>query len=257
MQAKRRKERVRRLGVDLVGAAFLTLMLIAACAPPVAQPAPVSEEAVTLRYWQYMTEHETQERAVIARFEEKYPNIKVNLEIIPDDTYFQKLNAEYVAGSPPDIFNGGAPDSGWPYWDKLLDLKPFIEANINKDDYFYGFVDAQNLAGKYVGLPRNWVDLVMFYNKDLFDEAGIEYPNEHWTWEEDLLNAAKALTKDTDGDGNPDQWGFWTGPDVLNMDGYVYASGGAVLSEDKSRCLLDSPESIESIQFRGDLDHER
>ena len=61
--------------------------------------------------------------------------------------------------------------------------------------------------GEQYAFPFDLDIPALFYNKELFDAAGIEYPNDKWTWD-DMLKAAIALTKDTDGDGQPDQYGF-------------------------------------------------
>jgi multiple sugar transport system substrate-binding protein len=92
---------------------------------------------------------------------------------------------------------------------------------------------------------------VIYYNKSLFDEAGISYPKDDWNWD-DFLKAAQKLTK-RDATGRMIQYGFldeWT-----IWEAWVFSNGGAIVDDVKhpTKCLLDSKEAIEAVQFRADL----
>lgn len=120
------------------------------------------------------------------------------------------------------------------------------------DDYYPG-VMAVNLYGDGVyGLPWIAQPVVTYYNRDLFDAAGLDYPQEGWTWD-DFMEAAKALTQDTDGDGEVDQWGFtqtegWPPPRM-----WIWQAGGEFITEDFTEAPIDSPEFLEGMQFFLDL----
>jgi multiple sugar transport system substrate-binding protein len=86
----------------------------------------------------------------------------------------------------------------------------------------------------------------------MFDEAGIDYPDEDWDWN-DFREAAIALTKDTDGDGNIDQWGFGLNNIVWVWVGFVWGNGGMALNPERTECLLEMPETIEALKFYFDL----
>jgi multiple sugar transport system substrate-binding protein len=97
--------------------------------------------------------------------------------------------------------------------------------------------------GAQFSMPATFSDVVLFFNKDLFDAAGLEYPQRDWTME-DLKEAATALTKDTDNDGTIDQWGYnfpWW-PIVLEM------YNGKLWDAEGKTCTLNSPEGIKAIQ---------
>ena len=102
--------------------------------------------------------------------------------------------------------------------DVLLDLKPFID----RDGYDLtqladqGVADFTTAGGQY-GLPRDLNVIALYYNKAMFDAAGVAYPDDTWDWAK-LVDAAKKLTKDTDGDGTMDQWGFYT--ETTDMENY-------------------------------------
>jgi multiple sugar transport system substrate-binding protein len=87
----------------------------------------------------------------------------------------------------------------------------------------------------------------MFYNADAFDEAGIAYPDESWTWDS-YLDAARKLTKRDDG-GRAVMLGASRG-EWIN---WVWQAGGDIFNEDKTQCTLDAPEAIEGLQFMQDL----
>jgi multiple sugar transport system substrate-binding protein len=104
-------------------------------------------------------------------------------------------------------------------------------------------------------LTKDYSPLVLFYNKKLFDEAGVAYPDETWTWD-DLLAAAQQLTKP---DGSqwgiqiPNSWGDWLWP--RGMMPLIFQNGGELISEDgtKTTGYLNSPETVEAIQWYVDL----
>jgi multiple sugar transport system substrate-binding protein len=104
-------------------------------------------------------------------------------------------------------------------------------------------------------LPKDFSPLAVYYNQLIFDEYEVPYPEEGWTWD-DMLETAKALTKDTDGDGETDLWGIqltanWT----TGFEYWVAASGGSLISEDGTQFVgyMDSPQTIEAVQFFSEL----
>jgi multiple sugar transport system substrate-binding protein len=96
--------------------------------------------------------------------------------------------------------------------------------------------------------------IARFYNKAMFDAANVAYPDETWDWAK-LVAAAHSLTKDTNGDGKPDQWGFYT--ETSDMENYwsslVWQNGGEVISPDKKSTLLGTDQAVGGLQFLQDL----
>lgn len=103
-------------------------------------------------------------------------------------------------------------------------------------------------GGKIYGLPRDMSNVILYYNKDMFDKAGVAYPNNNWTWN-DLTAAAKKLTKDTNNDGKTDQWGFAVNNIVWVWAGFVWGNGGDILSKDRKKALLQDPNTIEALNY--------
>ena len=126
--------------------------------------------------------------------------------------------------------------------DVLLDLKPLID----RDGYDLsqladqGVADFTTADGGQYGLPRDLNTIVLYYNKDMFDAAGIPYPDDTWDWAK-LTEVAKQLTKpDANGDKVPDQWGFYT--ETTDMENFwlsaVWQNGGDVLAPDGKSTVL-------------------
>jgi len=191
----------------------------------------------------------------IAAFEAEYPDINVELEPIPQE-YGTKLLAQIAAGTAPDIFQVGDGDVGRFAAEGMMEpLDPFIEADpeFSMDVFFPGVASFGQVGGVTYLLTKDYSPLVLFYNKDHFDAAGLEYPNPDWTWD-DLLNAAKALTtEDRWGLLIPAQWGDWLWTrGILPL---IVQNGGHLLSEDGLTVegYLNGEATVEAIQWYVDL----
>jgi multiple sugar transport system substrate-binding protein len=140
--------------------------------------------------------------------------------------------------------------------DVLLDLTPYIEG----ESYDLSQLDANAVKdfttadGTQFGLPRDLNVIALYYNKDMFDAAGVAYPDDTWDWAK-LVEVGKQLTKDTNGDGTPDQWGVYT--ETTDMENawssFVWQAGGDILSADGSTSALDTDQAAQGIQFLQDL----
>jgi len=115
------------------------------------------------------------------------------------------------------------------------------------NDYYPGILAVNQFDGSTYGLPWIAQPVVLYYNRALFDEAGVDQPTNDWTWD-DFMAAARALTLDTDGDGETDQWGFinngWPPPYI-----FVWQAGGETISADFTTSPIDSPEFVEGFEF--------
>jgi multiple sugar transport system substrate-binding protein len=114
-------------------------------------------------------------------------------------------------------------------------------------DYYPGILQIAQFDGQTYGLPWISAPVVLFFNRGLFDAAGLDYPTADWTWN-DFMSMAEALTLDTDGDGATDQWGFsangWPPPHI-----FIWQAGGDVINEDFSESPIDSAEAVEGVEF--------
>ncbi|MBW1696083.1 MAG: sugar ABC transporter substrate-binding protein [Deltaproteobacteria bacterium] len=192
----------------------------------------------------------------IAIFHKKYPNIKVTLEPVSYKEKETKYTVESAAGRAPDVFHVHAFSLPM-FFSKgfAKDLTPFIEAEGP------GFLDAwyplplklMKHKGKMHAMPGDYMTMVLFYNTEMFKAAGLDPDKPPKTWDE-FLDYAKRLTRDTDGDGKVDQWGFGTvgakSPGFsLRFGPFIWSFGGDYLTPDMKHSALDSPEAKEAFTF--------
>lgn len=174
------------------------------------------------------------------RFEDRHPGVTVELTTTDQ-------NILIAAGEAPDLIKTGDLHIAATK-DLFLDLKPYMERDeeeVQRADFFPNAVDSLVFDEKQLGLPTFFNVGLLYYNKGMFDAAGIDYPNDSWT-QQDFLEAAKTLTVQ-DGDTYT-QWGTST---VLGWWGewliHVRQAGGDWMIDDK--CVLDSKEAIEGLQL--------
>lgn len=133
---------------------------------------------------------------LIEKFEEEHPDIKVNTQNAPYQQFFQKLDTQIAGGTAPDVWlSDGVFVQKYAERGAAKDLTEWINEDLNKDEY-YGLDFNKDADGKYWGVPQGIQIGALFYNKDMFDQAGVDYPDENWTWE-DLKEAGAKLTMDT------------------------------------------------------------
>ncbi|MEN6371949.1 MAG: sugar ABC transporter substrate-binding protein [Armatimonadota bacterium] len=212
------------------------------------------EDKVTLRFVSWGNESEERSlRTLIDQFEKTHPKIKIELQITPHVRVFDKLMISTAGGRPPDVTRVS---SMWfhPCAARGLfaDLGPFVKRDKSFDlsDFYPQAIDGWGKHnGRLYALPTDIDIYAMYYNKDMFDKAGISYPDWSWDWSK-YLEVSKKLTKDLNGDGRLDQWGtatdqFWQS--------YVFQNGGQLVSSDQKHCMLSQPAAYEAIQWESDL----
>jgi multiple sugar transport system substrate-binding protein len=190
-------------------------------------------------------------RAMADAFEKKNPGIKVNIEVTAWDQYWTKLDAAASGGSLPDVF-WMHPNQAARYSSNsvLMDLTDKIKSSslVSLDKFPKDLVEVYENDGKNYGIPKDFDTIGLWYNKTLFDEAGVAYPNENWTWD-DLLKAAKKLTNAEKG-----VYGFGAPLDLQQgFDNFIFQNGGKVLSDDKTKSCLDTKEVKDTLQWYIDL----
>ncbi|NJN53534.1 MAG: sugar ABC transporter substrate-binding protein [Anaerolineae bacterium] len=124
----------------------------------------------------------------------------------------------------------------------------------NPPDFFEPTIAAFQLDEELWCIPQNISSLVVYYNQDLFDAAGLPYPAAGWT-RDDFLTAARALTQDLDGDGGVDQYGASIEPSIFRLAPFVWQNGGDIVDNPAhpTRLTLDSPEALAAFQWLVDL----
>lgn len=203
------------------------------------------EKTLELWYWQSDMEQAWNDH-LIADFEAANPGVKVNLTIMPWSDYWQKVQAATVSNTLPDIMvMSVAYIEQYAKAGVVIDLKDYIDRDLDRSEYYEFAMETTRLDdGHEYGMPWNIVENCLFYNKDMFDEAGIAYPDETWTWDT-LRETAIQLT-----DASKNQYGFsMTTTDETAFDSLVYSYGGAIVSDDLTTCLIDQQGAVDAITF--------
>jgi multiple sugar transport system substrate-binding protein len=205
---------------------------------------PIDEDAVsgTVRFsgWQSTGSEGELLEETLAAFEEKYPNITLDYEPIPEG-YIDQMTAQFSAGDPPDLFYVQAEYSDAWMEDGLLEpLEPYFQGNpeFTTEPFIDQLLGVFQLDGKTYGLPKDAGPLALFYNTDMLDAAGVEPPT---TWEE-LRSAAEALT-------TADVTGFCMTAELARVGVFIYQAGGGIYNDDGTELTITSPESVEGIDF--------
>jgi multiple sugar transport system substrate-binding protein len=185
------------------------------------------------------------------------PTITVKVSVADWDSYWEKLLTGLAGGAAPDVFAMDGPLApDYQARDVLLDLQPLIE----RDGYDVGQLAEQGVGvfktsdGKQYGLPRDLNVGVLYYNKKMFDTAGIPYPDDTWDWAK-LIAVGKQLTLDANSDGTVEQWGLYT--ETSDMENYwlslVWQNGGDFFAEDGKSTALTTDQAAGGVQHLQDL----
>ena len=196
--------------------------------------------------------------SLITAFGQKHPEIKVELVYTPNQlSYLQRLAIDFAAGTPADVFllnyrryaNYAAKGLFEP-------LDDYVAASklVRTGDFYPEALRSYYWQGKLLAIPQNISSLVVYYNKSLFDEAGIPYPKDDWTWDQ-FIQTAKKLTKDTNGDGASDQYGLGTEAVFFRVAPFIWQNGGEIFDnpEAPTGLTLNAPATREAIEWFIDL----
>jgi multiple sugar transport system substrate-binding protein len=183
---------------------------------------------------------------VVKAFEDANPSIDVTLVKVADkDDHLAKLTTSFAAGRSPDVFlvnfreysqfvSRGAVEPFGPHTE---------DAGVSIDDYFPQPIDAFTFDEELQCMPQNISSLVVYYNRALFQEAGLEEPRGEWTWEE-FRRTAVELTRG-------DAYGLGIDPEIIRLAPFVWSNGGEIVddTENPSRFTLDTPEARRALEY--------
>jgi multiple sugar transport system substrate-binding protein len=194
---------------------------------------------------------------LITNFKTLYPQITISFEPVPDN-YGTKLLTQIAANDAPDVFQVGDGDVRM-FVEKggAADLTQYLQGKnglpgVDPVVYYPALFQTGVVDGKSSFLTKDYSPLAIYYNKDLFDKAGVPYPKDGWTWD-DFQNTAVKLTS---GSGPDAQYGaLLPGDWTRAVQTFVYQNGGEMSSPDgtKSTGYLDSPATVAAIQYYVDL----
>ncbi|WP_303672698.1 ABC transporter substrate-binding protein [Vampirovibrio chlorellavorus] len=220
-------------------------------------------------------------KSLLRDFERSHPQIRVQLLHIPEN-YYQKLHILVAGDMAPDvIFTNSLSFPIYASQGIFRDLRPYLApgakntgaSDENSDRVSNGPSEALSEAQFYPqalkafrwrlpngqrilgALPRDISNVVIFYNRDLFRQAGLAEPRAGWTWEQ-FREIADRLTVDANNDGDPDQFGvsFYSTPPLFWLP-FVWSAGGDLFSPDLRRFTLNQAKAVEGLRFYADLRH--
>lgn len=193
-----------------------------------------------------------QERADLLH--EKYPELTLKVMNLPNDGYDTKIQTMLASDNAPDIIQVAESSNSYASKGVFADIGQMAQdAGVDMESRFGGATEAYKWQGKLYAMPDRSGAMVLYYNRDMFDAAQVEYPTKDWTWE-DFLSAAQALTVAGD-DGVVTQYGFAAGGWWPWWMSFMYQNGGRILDESMENVVVNSPENVEAINFYTDLVH--
>lgn len=190
-------------------------------------------------------------RELYAEFEAENPGIEIQVEGIPgSQEYVSKILLSHVARSAPDVITLDASSSAaFIENGVLLDLSQFVDRDgeFNLSDFYPNVVDIARRGSKLYAIPGDFTPMVVYYNKALFDEAGVPYPKPGWT-RNDFLQTARRLTVNG-------RYGFVLTSWMPGWIMWLWNAGGDVVEADgpKVDVVLDSEQNIQTIRWLADL----
>ena len=203
-----------------------------------------AQEPTTIRYFTFSAapDHLEDLDTIIAAFEAENPDMNIEVATAPYADYFTLLQADVSGGDAPDVFELNY-ENFVTYADAgaLLDLSGLV----SEDAPFYpAALEAFNFEGAQLGLPATFSTVVLFYNKDLFDAAGLEYPTNEWTWSDAILaaEAIKALGDDT--------WGLFSPTQFFEFYKKAAQNGECeFFNEDMTESTINSPACVDTLEL--------
>ena len=204
------------------------------------------------------TEEEKIANEAIARFNENNPDVEVKQTCVPVTSwsdFIQKWITMSTSGEAPDVINIGLEAVQMAVSnDLLMPLDEIVSEDQDlskvKEEYAPVLLDGFSVDDNLYGLPNGTQTMVMYYNKTMFDEAGLEYPKDGWTWDE-FYEDAKKLTKS---DGSV--YGFGLSSSYFQLTPWWSTNNTALVDENQNPAL-NSKKMVESVEFLDKLVKEK
>ena len=225
---------------------------------------PQAERSVTLRFttWAGPTETNSIE-AQLRRWRETQPGVKITWEGYPFAQYEPKLKTLFAAGQEPDVLWIAPLHGPRSFMAKgvLKRLDPLLSEADKATLRLYRpgiLANCSDEKGNLYFMPFLGDNSILYFNKDLFDKSGIAHPprtwagDPNWDWNK-FLEVALKLTKDTNGDGSTDIWGYSDHANSVVIEIYAYLLGRAIIPPGAHEVFIDSPEGIGALQSFTDL----
>lgn len=203
-------------------------------------------EQITLSYAIWDQNQEPAMREIADAFTAENPGVAIEIQLTAFKDYWTKLQTAVSGGSGPDVFWMNGPN--FQLYASNGVLAPLGDQGIDTANYPQGLVDLYTYDGTLYGAPKDFDTIGVWYNKELFDAAGVAYPSDDWTWDE-FRATAEAITNPADG-----VYGFVAAQS--SQTGYyntIAQAGGYVISPDGTTSGFGSPAALEGVTFLTDF----
>lgn len=245
------QRRARRWRVAALGTAVGMVLPLAACAGT-AQEQASGPTKITFWNWYQGSDGPTVE-ALVKKFNESQSKVVVDMTIMPKDTMIQKLLPAYASGDGPTLIAVGHEMTTQYITKKVVQpIDDFYgEGKLDKAVLPKATIEATTYEGKVYGAPMSTAPLMLYYNKTLFQKAGVEPP----TTLVELAAAAKAITSYKEGENTTNVYGLAQGmfSGIHSWTAYFRNDGGGYVSEDRKTSILDSAENIKTLNHWTEL----
>lgn len=220
------------------GLAACAALILSGCASTEAK-APAGP--VTITYSNFISNDGNEENLakIVAAFEKENKDITVDVTTLPYGDYGTALQTDLAAGTAADVFD--IEYSNYAAYQANGVLAEIAVANTGA--YRATLLEAYATDGKQYALPSSFSDVVLYYNADLFDAAGVDYPTNDWTWADEKAAAEKLTDKDA---------GVWGDHQPVSFYEYYKAlaqNGGTFLADDGKSVAFNSPEGIKAAEW--------
>jgi len=211
--------------------------------------APVSGNiTLTVAGWTSTPAEDALVQSNLQKFEQLHPNIHITWSPIPGD-YPTKMRANVAGGTVPDVFYL-SPDMSSEYISagKLLNLSPYMARDhVSASNYYSALLNPFVCTGGQVyGLPKDWASLGVFYNKQMFQAAGVPIPSANWTWQ-DMQNDAAKLTKNAG--TSKAVYGISLSADASRWGAFLLANGGTMLNKNGTQATFNNQAGVSSLEY--------
>lgn len=241
---------------SLLGLGIVSATLLAACSDDGVESDGAEggnqEEDITLKImtWNDNPEGTKKEQEIFDTFTEQYPHITIEQVSATYGEYNERVLTMAAGGNLPDLVWVQPASFGTMVDNEILmDLSENVSEDINVDDYQPGILELGQVDDVQYGMIRDRSTVQIGYNKDLFDEMGVDYPEDDWTMDE-FLDISQQLTVEENGRTN--QFGI----ENFYLKELLLSYGTYILDPDSAAVTFDSPEAIEAMKFSQDLINE-
>ena len=238
-------------------AAVLSFTILAACTSPTAPAtpgesatptAPAADEAANMSFYIWDDVQRPAMQAMIDIFATDNPGTTIDITVIPNDQFLTRLQTSAGAGMLPEAF--------WLTTTFATALVPLgvvqpLSPLIERDGYDLSelnpsIINAYTFDDVLYAIPKDIDTAFIFYNRELFDRAGVPYPHEDWTWDE-----FRQIARDLTIEGV--QYGFTNTPTDRHVYGWILSNGGSIFAPDRMTVTIGEPAAVEAMQFLHDI----